>query len=81
MIVPRVAEALARLAVFAADEFSIDDLLRRLGEVAATALAIDGSGVMGTAADSDRTRFVYVSQLAMEPLEYLQEVNQAGPCK
>ena len=79
---PRVAEALAKLAMFAVDDFSVDDILRLLGEVAAAALAVDGAGVMGTDSGvGDRTRFVYVSRLSMEPLEYLQEANQAGPCK
>lgn len=82
MGVPRVAEALARLAVFAVDDFSVDDMLHRLGEVAAAALAVDGAGVMGTVgADGSRTRFVHSSQLSLTPLERLQELNQSGPCK
>ena len=78
---PRVAEALAHLAVFAVDDFSVDDMLHRLGEVAAAALAVDGAGVMGMTASAGRTRFVHASELALQPLEYLQEVNQSGPCK
>ena len=82
MGVPRVAEALARLAVFAVDDFSVDDMLHRLGEVAASALGVDGAGVMGTVrSDRTRSRFVHTSRLALEPLERLQEINQSGPCK
>jgi diguanylate cyclase (GGDEF)-like protein len=82
MGVPRVAEALARLAVFAVDDFSVDDMLHRLAEVADTALAVDGVGVMGTVGvDGTRSRFVHASRLSLEPLERLQELNQAGPCK
>lgn len=82
MSTPRVGEALAKLAVFAADEFSVDEMLSRLGEVATAALGVDGVGVMGTNTGvGDRTRFVYASQTQLEPLEFLQEASQAGPCK
>ena len=82
MSAPRVGEALARLAVFAADDFSVDEMLRRLGEVAAATLSVDGVGVMGTSSGvGDRTRFVYASDPLLEPMEFLQEANQSGPCQ
>ena len=82
MSTPRVGEALARLAVFAADDFTVDEMLWRLGEVAAATLSVDGVGVMGTSSGvGDRTRFVYASDPLLEPMEFLQEANQSGPCQ
>jgi diguanylate cyclase (GGDEF)-like protein len=78
----RVAEALARLAVFAVDDFSVDDMLQRLCEVAAAELGVDGAGVMGVVrGDCDRSRYVHASPLWLVPMEELQEFNQSGPCK
>ena len=77
----RVAEALGRLALYAADDFSVDDMLRRLGQVAAELLRVDGAGVMAVVTGSmQRTRFIHASQQRLEPLEALQESSQSGPC-
>lgn len=82
MSTPRIAQALAELATFAADDFTVDEMLWRLGEVAVATLSVDGVGVMGTNTGvGDRTRFVYASHQLWEPMEYLQEANQTGPCK
>ena len=79
----RVAEALGQLAIYATDDFSVEDMLHRLGDVAAQLLRVDGAGVMGVQPGhvERTTRFVHASGLWLEPLESLQEVSQAGPCK
>ena len=77
-----MAEALGQLAIFAAADFTVEDMLHRLGDVAAQVLRVDGAGVMGVQhGQHERTRFVHASGLWLEPLESLQELSQDGPCK
>ncbi len=70
------------MAVFAVDDFTVDEMLHRLGEAATVSLRVDGVGVMGVAPGrAERTRFVHASGGWLEPLEALQELSQTGPCK
>lgn len=83
----RLVEAMARLSRVATGDvsvdFSVDDVLQQLCEVAGEALEVDGAGVMGVQ-DADghrtRTRFVH-SAPAMVEVERLQELLQQGPCR
>ncbi len=79
----RLVQALARLSKAATADFAVDDMLRELCEVAGTALAVDGVGVMGTDGDlvrRPRGRYVHSDQVAVT-VEKLQEALQQGPCR
>ncbi len=78
MAAEQLSAAVGELAVLAVDEFSVDDLLRRLCQVAAEALTADGVGVMkAVTADS---RFIHASAPSYVELGRLQEGLQHGPC-
>jgi diguanylate cyclase (GGDEF)-like protein len=70
--------ALAQLSRSVTDDFSPEELLRSLCEVAARALPVDGAGVM--LYRDDRTIFVHATGEQVTPVEQLQEEKQAGPC-
>jgi diguanylate cyclase (GGDEF)-like protein len=72
--------AVGELAELSTQEFDVDQLLRRLCEVAVQALAVDGVGVMRTDPNS-ATRFVHASDPPLARLEQLQETLQEGPCR
>jgi diguanylate cyclase (GGDEF)-like protein len=74
-----LAWAVGELAEMSTAEFDVDEMLRRLCEVAAHSLEVDGVGVMKRL-DGD-TKFVHVSDPQLADLERLQEVLQAGPCQ
>ena len=72
--------AVGQLAELSTRDFDVDELLRRLCEVAVQSLPVDGVGVMKT----DRTaatRFVHASDPPLAGLEQLQETLQEGPCR
>lgn len=71
--------ALGRLAKFATTDFDSQHLLSQLCEAAASALDVDGVGVM--AVDLGRTRFIRASHPDAETLERLQEALQTGPSR
>jgi diguanylate cyclase (GGDEF)-like protein len=72
--------AVGELAEMSTGDFEVDDLLRRLCEVAGRTLAVHGVGVMKTLANGE-TRFVQVSDPSLAGLESLQETLQEGPCR
>ena len=72
--------AVGELAELSTDDFDVDQLLRRLCEVAARSLPVDGVGVMKTGPD-DASRFVHASDPPFKDLEELQETLQEGPCR
>ena len=82
-VVTVVAESLAwavgELAERSTSEFDLDDMLRRLCEVAAESLEVDGVGLMKLL--DGETRFVHVSNPELTDLERLQELLQTGPCR
>ena len=78
MSVEELTWAVGELAAMSTAHFEVDDLLRRLCEVATTALAVDGVGVM-KADDNAAARFVYASDPPLTDLEQLQEQRQEGP--
>ncbi len=75
----QLVDAVAALARGATGDFTIDDLLHRLCEVAAATLPVDGAGVM--AFDGTRARFVRASTPLVVGVGELQETLQAGPCR
>lgn len=72
--------AVGELAELSTHDFDVDQLLRRLCEVAASCLPVDGVGVMKTSHDAV-TRFVHASDPPLTGLEQLQETLQEGPCR
>lgn len=70
--------AVGELAEMSTQEFEIDDLLRRLCEVASRSLPVDGVGVMKLDADAV-TRFVHASDPPLAGLATLQDALQEGP--
>ena len=70
--------AMAELSRAATGTFSVEDMLRRLCEVAADALDVDGVSVM--ARQGERHRFVHASTTLVVPFGHLQELLQTGPC-
>ena len=78
MGVEELTWAVGELAAMSTDHFEVDDLLRRLCEVAATSLPADGVGVMKIDTDA-ATRFVHASDPPLTGLEQLQEQRQEGP--
>jgi len=73
-----LVRAVALLSHAATQEFSVDDLLHRLCEVAADTLGVDGASVMSF--DGTRPRFVRASRPLLVGVEALQESLQSGPC-
>ncbi len=73
-----LAVPLARLARTAAGEFTVDDMLHELCQVAGGAVEVDGVGVMGV--DADTVRFVHADR-GLVAAELLQEELQRGPCR
>lgn len=71
--------AVGRLAQFATTDFDVQHILAQLCEAAASALDVDGVGVM--AVDRGRTRFIRANNPDTEPLERLQEALQTGPSR
>ena len=80
MAVEDLTWAVGELAELSTGEFEVDHLLRRLCDVAAAALPVDGVGVMKTGADN-ATVFVHASDPPLTGLERLQETRQEGPCR
>lgn len=72
--------AVGELAELSTEDFDVDQLLRRLCDVAARSLPVDGVGVMKTDEDA-ATRFVHASDPPLTDLEQLQETLQEGPCR
>jgi diguanylate cyclase (GGDEF)-like protein len=70
--------AVGELAEMSTQDFEIDDLLRRLCEVADRSLPVDGVGVMKLDTDAV-TRFVHASDPPLAGLATLQDVLQEGP--
>ncbi len=73
-----LVEAMAAVSRVATEDFEPDALLRRLCEVAATTLDVDGVGVM--AADGTRARFVHADGPLVQRVEMLQGLLRQGPC-
>ena len=71
--------AVGELSELSTADVDVDVLLRRLCEVAAESLRVDGVGVMKTS--DGLTTFVSVSDPALTGLEELQEALQQGPCR
>ena len=72
---------MASLAQAATEDFSLTEMLGALCEAAATALPVDGAGVM--IRRNGRNEFVHAAGTYVrdvQPLERLQEALQAGPC-
>ncbi|MET3808278.1 diguanylate cyclase (GGDEF)-like protein [Nakamurella sp. UYEF19] len=80
MSVEELTWAVSELAAMFNDHFEVDDLLRRLCEVAATSLPDHGVGVMRIDTDA-ATRFVHASDPPLTGLEQLQEQRQEGPSR
>jgi diguanylate cyclase (GGDEF)-like protein len=72
--------AVGELAELSTQEFDVDELLRRLCEVAVRSLPVDGVGVMKTDLDAAH-RFVHASDPPLTELEQLQETFQEGPSR
>ena len=72
--------AVGELAELSTGEFDVDELLRRLCDVAARSLPVDGVGVMKTD-ENAANRFVHASDPPLIDLEQLQETLQEGPCR
>ena len=72
--------AVGELAELSTADFDVDKLLRRLCEVAAHSLPVDGVGVMKTGPGTTN-RFVHASDPPLQGLEQLQETLQEGPCR
>lgn len=79
MVADALTWAVGELSELATSDVDVDDLLRRLCEVAAESLHVDGVGVMKTC--DGLTTFVSVSDSALTGLEELQEALQRGPCR
>ena len=74
-----LVQALSELSRAATDDFLADTLLTRLCDVAGTAVVLDGAGVMVT--EDGINRFVHATTTSVAPLERLQELLRAGPCR
>jgi len=72
-----LVDAMAAVSRVATEDFVPDALLRRLCEVAATTLDVDGAGVM--AADGTRARFVHADGPLVRRVEMLQGLLRQGP--
>jgi diguanylate cyclase (GGDEF)-like protein len=73
-----LVNAVAQLARTATEEFSPEDLLRALCEVAASTMPVDGAGVMIT--EGGRVRYVHGDSATIREIEQLQDMLQEGPC-
>lgn len=72
--------AVAALSRTATGQFAVPDLLRRLVDLAAEHLDVDGAGVMITER-SGGLGYVHASHEAVDRVERLQELMQQGPCR
>jgi diguanylate cyclase (GGDEF)-like protein len=69
----------AALARTATGQFTVNELLRHLVDLAAEHLSADGAGVM--VAESRRLLYVHGSTTEIDLVERLQELMQQGPCQ
>ncbi len=74
-----LTKAVAALCRLSTQQFVVRDLLRRLVDVAADHLDVDGAGTM--VADGEDLLFVHASSTAVDRLEQLQALMQQGPCR
>ncbi|WP_432519565.1 putative bifunctional diguanylate cyclase/phosphodiesterase [Kineococcus sp. SYSU DK006] len=74
-----LVDGVADLAAEAAEQSTPDDLLRRLADVAARHLAVDGIGVV--VLEDGAARFVHADCGAVDTVERLQQLVQEGPCR
>ena len=75
----QLISAVAELSRTATGQFSINDLLRNLVNLAAEHLFVDGAGVM--VADGAELLCVHGSTTDVQRVEDLQELIQQGPCQ
>ena len=71
--------AVAALARTATGQFTVNELLRHLVDLAAEHLSADGAGVM--VADGTHLLYVHGSTTGIDRVERLQELMQQGPCQ
>jgi len=78
-----LSAALDEFLAAVARDFTVEDVLRELAQVATRVLDVDGAGVM-VSSDGDRLlRFAHASGTSAAPvaaLERLQELDKDGPC-
>lgn len=79
MVADDLTWAVGELSELFTSDVEVDDLLRRLCEVAAESLDVDGVGVMRTYDEGNK--FLTVSHPMLTDLEQLQEALQQGPCR
>ena len=74
-----LVSAMATMSRTATEEFSAEELLAALCEVATGSLGVDGAGVMLTGEDG-LNHFIHASSAVYQPVEMLQDALQKGPC-